>query len=662
MRPARRLALVLATAFLLLGTLATVSGAQTTTTARPGDRNRRAEGPNAGSRMELVSQTLWHTGTEPFQVRLRLALVGRSDALEVAVLRHGRLRNRISFQQSLTDPPGDVQAVTRRPVSTLVPEEDGTVLVTIAPQVTVQGVYPIRVVLRERDTGDAVYDSFVTHIVYAPANPSWVPLDVAVVLPVHAPPATTPDGSLRLARDARTNLAALGPVLAAVPRVPLTLSPTPETLDALKAAADAPQGDLDALVLQQLAAGAAGRQVLASHYVPTDLSAMLAANLGWETEAQLARGRDTVAQTLGVPRPDNATRALYDQIDEGALNHLKDRQPDPVKRLIVPERYLNPTGLNIALTQPFELDGGGISGLLADGALASHFDRAADQPVLSAYHLLADLAVLFFDGPETERRGVAVLPDRAWPASPRFLNTVLTGLTVSPVLDAATTDTIFNAVRPRPGLRIGLAPRLAPPDALDERAVLDARRRGQSVRELLPNDAPALDRYERTLLASQSIGLGPLERRALRVGAAEQLDAKLAMINLPDTLSITLTARRGEIPVTIGNDTGQPVEALLVIQSDRMGFPGGERRLVKLDRPNTTERILVEARSSGLFPVTVILLSPDGRLELGRTSVKVRSTATSGVGIALSVGAAGFLAVWWVRHSRGRRSGKLVPA
>jgi hypothetical protein len=39
----------------------------------------------------------------------------------------------------------------------------------------------------------------------------------------------------------------------------------------------------------------------------------------------------------------------------------------------------------------------------------------------------------------------------------------------------------------------------------------------------------------------------------------------------------------------------------------------------------------------------------------------VRSTAVSGVGLALSIGAGVFLTVWWARHwRRTRRSKKLI--
>ena len=52
------------------------------------------------------------------------------------------------------------------------------------------------------------------------------------------------------------------------------------------------------------------------------------------------------------------------------------------------------------------------------------------------------------------------------------------------------------------------------------------------------------------------------------------------------------------------------------------------------------------------------IVTPDGRITLGRTRITVRSTALSGVGVVLSVGALVFLLVWWGRHTLDARRGR----
>ena len=130
---------------------------------------------------------------------------------------------------------------------------------------------------------------------------------------------------------------------------------------------------------------------------------------------------------------------------------------------------------------------------------------------------------------------------------------------------------------------------------------------------------------------------------------------------MPQNRSITLTARRGEIPVTFQNHTGHPVKVVVHMESDKLDFPGGSRLQIDLTRLNTTHRFPVVARTSGTFPIRITLESPDGDLVVGRARLTVRSTATSGVGLAISVGAALFLAVWWGRHAlKGRRAKRLM--
>jgi hypothetical protein len=73
-------------------------------------------------------------------------------------------------------------------------------------------------------------------------------------------------------------------------------------------------------------------------------------------------------------------------------------------------------------------------------------------------------------------------------------------------------------------------------------------------------------------------------------------------------------------------------------------------------------RVPVEVRTPGAFQLSLEIETPDGTLVATGTDT-INSTAVSGVGLLLMVGAALFLAVWWVRNARhGRRSRRLVPS
>jgi hypothetical protein len=130
--------------------------------------------------------------------------------------------------------------------------------------------------------------------------------------------------------------------------------------------------------------------------------------------------------------------------------------------------------------------------------------------------------------------------------------------------------------------------------------------------------------------------------------------------------------------VTFRNGTGYPVHVVVTMRSDKLEFPGapdarpdsdGSRppnevtRKLDLVRRNETARFSVNTRASGAFPVLVTLESPDGSLVVDRSTLTVRSTAASGVGLLLSGAAGLFLFAWWGRHVvHGRRARRLVPA
>jgi hypothetical protein len=82
---------------------------------------------------------------------------------------------------------------------------------------------------------------------------------------------------------------------------------------------------------------------------------------------------------------------------------------------------------------------------------------------------------------------------------------------------------------------------------------------------------------------------------------------------------------------------------------------------VTLATSSTRIELRVRALASGDSPLDVTLATPDMRFELGHTRITIRSTAFSGVGIILSVGALLFLVLWWGRHIITDRRRKRRP-
>lgn len=111
------------------------------------------------------------------------------------------------------------------------------------------------------------------------------------------------------------------------------------------------------------------------------------------------------------------------------------------------------------------------------------------------------------------------------------------------------------------------------------------------------------------------------------------------------------------------NDADQPVQVRVTLQSEKLAFPDGDSFTAVLNPGSNRLEARVRARASGAFPLEVRVTSPDTAIAVTQGRVQVRSTAVSGLGLALSIGAGVFLLVWWGRHlRRGRRQHRLVGA
>jgi hypothetical protein len=179
------------------------------------------------------------------------------------------------------------------------------------------------------------------------------------------------------------------------------------------------------------------------------------------------------------------------------------------------------------------------------------------------------------------------------------------------------------------------------------------------------------------VLVSESIDVTEAERQALLGSVAKTSGQVFDQVILPASSSITLTSTKAQIPLTILLRRPLKVHVELQLTSQRLLFqpfdppngrcsiptPTSEACQLVLTSLNTTLKIPVQTRSSGVFPLDVALVSPDGSMVLQRDLTTVRSTAISGVGVVVIVLAVVSLAVWWVRDlRRGRRARRLVPA
>jgi hypothetical protein len=129
-----------------------------------------------------------------------------------------------------------------------------------------------------------------------------------------------------------------------------------------------------------------------------------------------------------------------------------------------------------------------------------------------------------------------------------------------------------------------------------------------------------------------------------------KLDSKLS---LPAGRTVTVTSSPARFPIAIASGSRTPLHAILVISGANL--TSSINAQVVLKRGTTSFIVRLRTRTSGDSRLLLQLLSPTGRLELARAELTIRSTAISGVAIALTVGAAAFLLFWWFRSASRRR-------
>ena len=145
------------------------------------------------------------------------------------------------------------------------------------------------------------------------------------------------------------------------------------------------------------------------------------------------------------------------------------------------------------------------------------------------------------------------------------------------------------------------------------------------------------------------------------------LDAVKNLVAVGDQGTVTLTSGSDEIPYRVTNSATEPVTVMIRLSSTKLAFPDsitpGRLDLTRTLVPGANDfTVPVTTRARATFPMVIEIRTPDGKELLASSKVTIRSTALSGVGIALTIGAALTLVVWWFRHAYKRRRAVRVEA
>jgi hypothetical protein len=661
--------------------------------------------------LTLVSQSSWVATGQNFDLEIRPGSDSTPTSdLGVSLTVYSCLSSISGFDQSITSasaPQGTKVASTSAPLplSGLTPMADGgfglSVPVSVGSHAVagangfaialpagascLAGVYPVRVQLVNTTSGQVV-GAIVTHLIYTSTTSTTTQkLQVALDLPIQTTisPAADPSPKelidhpgVALEEPSATAISTVTGTVAAIAAhpIPLTLMISPQTVLALNAAAHQSVSELAAL------ATSSAQQVISSPYTPIDATGLVDAGLNSELSLQVARGSQVLSTYLTHANTDPNSQApsrlgTWVFTEETDATTLSELQSDGYGQVVLPASALTSAPANGSTTTPFPLatsHGTALPAMAASSELSSRFVGSARNPVLAAHQLVAEMAQMYYEKPNDDTaRGVVVLPPASWSDNASFVKALVEALgNDNPIIQPVTTSTLFSALPTSATCRSGckLVAGSAT-SALPVTAIRDERQRINGFATAAPAGLPLATQLGDLVLAGEASTLRPSQQSSMLRNTRTALDAQLGQLAVAGDQTITLTSLQGTLPVTIVSSAAYPVTASITVTSDKLLFANGTTTwtrpgtvLVQPGRHANIYNIPVKARTSGVFKVGIILRSPDGTLVLSSGEANVRSTATSVVGIVLSLGALLVLAVWWIRTSLRRRDLKRAHA
>jgi hypothetical protein len=647
-----------------------------------------SDGPPPTATVRLVEQSAWVAPDGSFELRLQIDGAPSDAIIEIRVHDNVAGLGRIRFSQTITGesltplrstavslPLGALPTDTAGSVRASIPTSSGSPPPPFGVRLDDQGVYPVEIEVLDAD--GTPLGGVITHLIRLPAGaPGMSPLAVALIVPVAASPAFQPDRSVAFERSERARVEQTIDVITTWPGVNLTVNPSPETIEALAAADPAGAGRVAAL-----AATLAGRQVLGSTFVPIDVGSLAAADdplADDELVRQMESGRFVLERLLDT-RPDTRTLVTGPSSTNEVLRRFRSSGAD---RFVVPAGALDPPDGQAGqpLAQVFDLVAEGVlptRSAATDESILSRLTETAD-PVLNAHLLLADLAMIHYFAPSSSQGIIVDVPGdlsvaaETWEALFAALDQRTPDESASPIVTPVTLDDLFEVtaeLRATDGVGVAqrqyVAPAVEPATELLA-AVASTRARIGAFASMVGTGPGArwVAVLDRQVLIAEARSARP-ERRALYLAEVGRfIDDQTAQIITPASQSLTLTSRSGGIPVVLENRLDYPVDVEVVLTSDKLDFPDGNAPVVSLPPQSTTRHVVaVESLATGAFPLDVVVRSPDDGIQLATSRFTVRSTAISGVGLLLSVGAGAFLLLWWASHFRTtRRDRRLVTS
>lgn len=587
--------------------------------------------------MQIVQQSSTTRVGETFELDLQLpGVVTNGDQITVTI--HEPVTSERQFLDStvgqnlggvLTSLSFDIMALNPNPwglVKIAFPITDsGTTGVRIARP----GIYPMSIEMR---TGNQeLVGKISTHLIRIGSAP-LEKLQIAIIANLDSSTGSFTDQSVSLADWAK--------ILNSHLSVPVALT------------FHADPADTDLMASSLLRFPSENYEIVRNSVVPINEASLLDAGLAAEVSSLLDSGSKALTR-LGKLAPTTLW-VDYGTADEAQIDVRWDRG---IREVVVHPDSLSPVPKESPRgTVELVSNSSTMRALVIDNLAPA---QTHDTPSSAAHRLLSHLATIALTDQSTPLITVAL----GWNGQgPDFVDAFLAGVRdlewLNPLPTSSAVNTPFLVENGQP--RQFLVRTRGGSTTQDFTQYRDANRHLQALRSMVRDeDAQDYDQLADQILLSLSSAVSQLEQRALWESTVDLVRLETSLVDIPPDESIQLTSQKASVPFSFRNRASVPLRVELRIISERLtveDFDDGESTTIVLDPGVTTHRFRLRALGSGSFPISIELHSPNGGLMVGKAQAALRATTPTGVGLGLTIGAAVFLACWWVIDTRRRKS------
>jgi hypothetical protein len=535
------------------------------------------------------------------------------------------------------------------------------------------GVYPLEVALIDKKSG-ATIQMFTTHLVELDSASVSSPLNVGLVISLGSTLDLSPTGASRLSKEQISALTATLSTISSYPSLHLTVLVYPQLIAALKATVPTPSRLISRLHrLIETRSAARTIELLGAPFTPVDTSALAASGSTAIFGQLLNLGEATTTAEFGDDASNSTYLAPAPLTSEGAALVAGKC----VDQLILPSGSAPSPANGLSQTAPLSLTQGAascatggqtgtsapIEAFVTDPA-STLLTTPAGAPVLAAHRLLAELAQIYFEQPNATPRSVVL--NGTGSIDPELLNVVLNGLNSDAYLNATTISSLFS-ITPVAGAEstatLTLPGQVLTSNQIAKKQLAEGSHELAVAESVVPTDTALLAMLSEDLVLAHSYGLSDARVAEFLGAPRRQLGVIGRSLSFLGSRHFTFTAATGKLPITIQQNANMgPIDVAIHLQSSNLVvLSDGSTKMTLQADATTLTNAQVQIEGSGESSLNVEVTSPTGNQVLLSGVFKIRSTAISGVAIAISVLSLVILAAWWIRSARRKHRAK-APA